>query len=75
MSGVREAYGRRVVLRDADLVGVVSENGAGKSTLLRIAVGQMAADAGRVERFGARAGVSATFLYENAGAAPSSATG
>ncbi|MFK4119924.1 ATP-binding cassette domain-containing protein [Streptomyces longwoodensis] len=60
MIGVRKAYGRRVVLRNADLevpdgvlVGVVGENGAGKSTLLRIAVGQMAADEGQVERFGA----------------------
>ncbi|MEU1132345.1 ABC transporter ATP-binding protein [Streptomyces sp. NPDC005900] len=52
-----KAYGRRSVLKGADLaiaagslVAVVGENGAGKSTLLRIAVGQVAADRGVVER-------------------------
>jgi ABC-type multidrug transport system ATPase subunit len=60
ISGVWKAYGRRQVLRGADLdvppgtlVGVVGENGAGKSTLLRIAVGQLPPDRGTVVRTGA----------------------
>ncbi|MFH8348786.1 ATP-binding cassette domain-containing protein [Streptomyces sp. NPDC018045] len=60
ISGVWKAYGRRQVLRGADLdvppgalVGVVGENGAGKSTLLQIAVGQLTPDRGAVERTGA----------------------
>ncbi|MEV5598671.1 ABC transporter ATP-binding protein [Streptomyces sp. NPDC052496] len=60
IDGVWKAYGRRQVLRGADLdvppgalVGVVGENGAGKSTLLRIAVGQLTPDRGTVERSGA----------------------
>ncbi|MEU9237561.1 ABC transporter ATP-binding protein [Streptomyces subrutilus] len=57
LEGVWKAYGCRQVLSGADLsvragtlVAVVGENGAGKSTLLRIAVGQVAADRGGVER-------------------------
>ncbi|MFG3257609.1 ABC transporter ATP-binding protein [Streptomyces sp. NPDC048172] len=57
LSAVSKSYGRTTVLRDVHLdvpagalVGVVGENGAGKSTLLRIAVGQLAPDAGRVVR-------------------------
>ncbi|WP_030611924.1 ABC transporter ATP-binding protein [Streptomyces sclerotialus] len=60
LSGVWKAYGRRHVLRGADLdvpagtlTGVVGENGAGKSTLLRIAVGQLTPDRGTVLRTGA----------------------
>ncbi|WP_433544455.1 ATP-binding cassette domain-containing protein (plasmid) [Streptomyces sp. CA-294286] len=59
LDDVWKAYGRRQVLSGADLcvragtlVAVVGENGAGKSTLLRIAVGQVAADRGGVERVG-----------------------
>jgi ABC-type multidrug transport system ATPase subunit len=59
LDGVWKAYGRQQVLSGADLavragtlVAVVGENGAGKSTLLRIAVGQVAADRGSVERVG-----------------------
>ncbi|MEN2417062.1 ABC transporter ATP-binding protein [Streptomyces rimosus] len=58
--GVWKAYGRRQVLRGADLdvppgalVGVVGENGSGKSTLLRIAVGELTPDTGTVSRAGA----------------------
>ncbi|MFH8574354.1 ATP-binding cassette domain-containing protein [Streptomyces sp. NPDC017993] len=57
---VHKAYGRRAVLRGADLsvsagmlAGVVGENGSGKSTLLRIAVGQLVPDCGTVQRFSA----------------------
>ncbi|CAM5509937.1 ABC transporter ATP-binding protein OS=Streptomyces tendae OX=1932 GN=GUR47_36280 PE=4 SV=1 [Streptomyces tendae] len=57
---VAKAYGRRSVLRGADLgvgagmlAGVVGENGSGKSTLLKIAVGQLRPDRGSVRRFGA----------------------
>ncbi|OEJ28761.1 ABC transporter [Streptomyces agglomeratus] len=60
IGAVHKAYGRRAVLRGADLTvsagmlaGVVGENGSGKSTLLRIAVGQLMPDCGSVQRFGA----------------------
>ncbi|MFD7236586.1 ATP-binding cassette domain-containing protein [Streptomyces syringium] len=60
MRDVHKAYGRRAVLRGADLTvsagmlaGVVGENGSGKSTLLRIAVGQLTPDRGTVRRFSA----------------------
>lgn len=56
---IHKAYGRRRVLRGADLavragqlVGVVGENGAGKSTLLRILASTLAADAGTVHLAG-----------------------
>ncbi|MFD7019865.1 ATP-binding cassette domain-containing protein [Streptomyces sp. NPDC059928] len=56
LSGVHKAYGRRPVLRGADLTiapgmlaGVVGENGSGKSTLLRIAVGQLTPDRGTIQ--------------------------
>ncbi|MFD7712383.1 ATP-binding cassette domain-containing protein [Streptomyces sp. NPDC059785] len=60
ITGVWKAYGRRQVLRGADLdvpagalAAVVGENGAGKSTLLRIAVGELTPDRGTVIRTGA----------------------
>jgi ABC-type multidrug transport system ATPase subunit len=60
MAAVHKAYGRRAVLRGADLAvsagmlaGVVGENGSGKSTLMRIAVGQLVPDRGTVRRFSA----------------------
>lgn len=56
---VRKSYRRSPVLRGVSLdlspgqlVGIVGENGAGKSTLLRILVGDLAPDAGVVERRG-----------------------
>nr|WP_037825343.1 ABC transporter ATP-binding protein [Streptomyces sp. NRRL B-1347] len=56
---VHKAYRKRRVLRGVSfglepgtLAGVVGENGSGKSTLLRILCGQLAADAGQVERRG-----------------------
>lgn len=56
---IHKAYGRRRVLRGADLTvragqlfGVVGENGAGKSTLLQILAGTLTADAGTVHRAG-----------------------
>ncbi|MFI6689661.1 ABC transporter ATP-binding protein [Streptomyces sp. NPDC050485] len=59
LDGVRKSYGRRQVLcgvsldvASAALVGVVGENGSGKTTLLRIACGELAPDAGAVERAG-----------------------
>ncbi|MGW0532315.1 ATP-binding cassette domain-containing protein [Streptomyces sp. NPDC003032] len=62
ITGVWKAYGRRQILRGADLdvppgalIGVVGENGAGKSTLLRVAMGHLAPDRGTVVRIG-RAG-------------------
>lgn len=66
-SGIEKSYRRGVwparrsqlVLRGADLVlypgevvGLVGENGSGKSTLMKILVGELAADAGIVERAG-----------------------
>jgi len=57
--GITKAYGRRPVLRSADLAimpgqlaGVVGENGSGKSTLLKILAGTLAADGGRVRLAG-----------------------
>ena len=66
-SGIEKSYRRGVwparrsqpVLKGADLalypgevVGLVGENGSGKSTLMKILVGELAADAGTVERTG-----------------------
>jgi ABC-2 type transport system ATP-binding protein len=52
-TGLAKRYGRRQVLRDADLtvshgevVALIGENGAGKTTLLRICAGLLAADTG-----------------------------
>ncbi|MET9509492.1 ATP-binding cassette domain-containing protein [Streptomyces flavidovirens] len=59
ISNVWKAYGRRQILRGADLdvppgalIGIVGENGTGKSTLLRIAMGHLAPDRGTVVRTG-----------------------
>jgi ABC-2 type transport system ATP-binding protein len=66
-SGIEKAYrrglwplgSRREVLRGAELalypgevVGLVGENGAGKSTLMKILVGELAPDAGTIDRTG-----------------------
>ena len=52
-------YGEQTVLNidhlrvyDGERVGLVGENGAGKSTLLAILAGELAPDAGTVQRFG-----------------------
>ncbi len=65
--GIEKAYrrglwplaGTRQVLRGAELslypgevVGLVGENGAGKSTLMKILVGELAPDAGTIDRTG-----------------------
>ena len=57
--GVWPARHSQPVLKGADLtlypgevVGLVGENGSGKSTLMKILVGELAADAGTVERAG-----------------------
>jgi ATPase subunit of ABC transporter with duplicated ATPase domains len=54
--GVSKAFGDNQVLEDVSLtvrrgerVAILGPNGIGKSTLLKILVGQLAADAGRVE--------------------------
>jgi ABC-2 type transport system ATP-binding protein len=55
--GLVQRYGRRTVLRGADLdvwpgevVGIAGENGAGKSTLVRILAGVQRPDGGEVRR-------------------------
>jgi len=56
MQGIRKAYGDHLVLDGVDLtveradrIAILGPNGIGKSTLLKIAVGAVAADAGKVE--------------------------
>ena len=55
MTGVSQAFGGQVILRDAsatllrgDKVGIIGPNGSGKSTLLKILLGELTPDAGRV---------------------------
>jgi ABC-2 type transport system ATP-binding protein len=45
-------HGASLTLRPGEVVGLVGENGSGKSTLMKILVGELAADAGSVSRFG-----------------------
>ena len=56
IEGISKAYGDNQVLRDVSLrvergdrVAIIGPNGIGKSTLLKIAVGEVEADAGKVE--------------------------
>jgi ATPase subunit of ABC transporter with duplicated ATPase domains len=56
IDGVSKAFGDNQVLSDVNLtvrrgdrLAVIGPNGIGKSTLLKIAVGELAADSGRVE--------------------------
>ncbi len=55
IDGLGKAYGEKVVLRDVSLrvergdrLAIIGPNGIGKSTLLKIAVGELAPDAGTV---------------------------
>jgi ATPase subunit of ABC transporter with duplicated ATPase domains len=56
IEGISKAYGRKQVLSDVTLridrgdhVAIIGPNGIGKSTLLKIVVGELEADAGKVE--------------------------
>jgi ATPase subunit of ABC transporter with duplicated ATPase domains len=56
LEGISKAYGDNQVLKDVSLrvergdrVAIIGPNGIGKSTLLKIAVGEVEADAGKVE--------------------------
>src|SRR5512136_1024639 len=55
LSGIRKAYGERVLFADAtlqvnreDRIGLVGPNGAGKTTLFSIILGEETADEGEV---------------------------
>src|SRR5262245_60509546 len=55
LSGIRKAYGERVLFADAtlqvnrqDRIGLVGPNGAGKTTLFSIILGEHIADDGKV---------------------------
>src|SRR5215471_6468267 len=55
LSGIRKAYGGRVLFADAtlqvnrqDRVGLVGPNGAGKTTLFSILLGEESADEGKI---------------------------
>ncbi len=56
LEGISKAYGDNQVLKDVSLrvergdrIAIIGPNGIGKSTLLKIAVGEVEADAGRIE--------------------------
>ena len=56
LEGISKSYGDNQVLKDVSLrvergdrIAIIGPNGIGKSTLLKIAVGEVEADAGRVE--------------------------
>jgi ATPase subunit of ABC transporter with duplicated ATPase domains len=56
LAGISKAYGDKKVLEDVSLtvqrgdrLAIIGPNGIGKSTLLKIAVGEVEADAGKVE--------------------------
>ena len=56
LDGISKAYGDNVVLKDVSLrvqrgdrLAIIGPNGIGKSTLLKIAVGDLAPDAGKVD--------------------------
>jgi ATPase subunit of ABC transporter with duplicated ATPase domains len=56
LEGISKAYGDKQVLKDVtlrvqrgDRLAIIGPNGIGKSTLLKIAVGEVEADAGKVE--------------------------
>jgi ATP-binding cassette subfamily F protein 3 len=66
LSGIRKAYGDRVLFADAtlqvnrqDRIGLVGPNGAGKTTLLSIILGQDSADSGEIS---VERGISAGYL-------------
>src|SRR5262245_49236461 len=71
LSGIRKAYGERVLFADASLqvnredrIGLVGPNGAGKTTLLSILLGEETADEGK---FSVERGVRIGYLpQENA---------
>ncbi len=56
MTGVAQAFGDNILLRDADTtvlrgdrIGIIGPNGSGKSTLLKILLGELPPDAGEVK--------------------------
>ncbi len=56
LEGISKSYGDKQVLKDVSLkvergdrIAIIGPNGIGKSTLLKIAVGDVEADAGRIE--------------------------
>src|SRR5262245_47176821 len=71
LSGIRKAYGERILFADAtlqvnrdDRIGLVGPNGAGKTTLFSIILGQETPDDGKVSK---ERGVSFGYLpQENA---------